>query len=165
MFEVNDTVVYGKNGVCKVVDIGVPSIAVGNQKYYTLQPVYKKDTVIYAPLDNQKVVMREVMTKKEAKEFVAEIPSLDSVDAESERTRELFYKEMLKSCDCKKLVAMIKTLRERSLEREQKGKKATAIDERYHKMAEDQLFGELGYALEIEPEDVRQYIKEVTQKA
>lgn len=40
------------------------------------------------------------------------------------------------------------------------GKKATTVDEKYFRMAEEKLYGELAFVLNIEKEDVQSYISE-----
>lgn len=43
MFQINDLVVYGKNGVCSVKGIGTLSLINNDRIYYTLVPVYNKE--------------------------------------------------------------------------------------------------------------------------
>ena len=40
------------------------------------------------------------------------------------------------------------------------GKKVTSTDERYFKLAEDSLYSELGFAMDMDKEDVSDFIKE-----
>ena len=54
---------------------------------------------------------------------------------------------------------LILTIRSRMQERIESGKKATALDERYLKLAEDYLYTELAVALDSEVEDVPERIK------
>ncbi|MBQ0042748.1 MAG: CarD family transcriptional regulator [Lachnospiraceae bacterium] len=156
MFAVGDVVIYGKNGVCKVTDIGTIdlSMATKGKQYYTMHPVFKKDAILYAPVENGKTVMRSVMTQEEAEELINEIPSLDNVWIVSEKDRELQYKSALSTCDCRELVKIIKTLYFRRESRIQDGKKVTVVDERYCKLAEDQLYEELSYALKKSREEL-----------
>lgn len=81
MFAVDDYIIYGNHGVCKVENIGPVSLAMvdKNKVYYTLRPVYKTEAVVYAPVENPKSVIRHVMTKAEAEQLIEEIPELDTV--------------------------------------------------------------------------------------
>ena len=57
MFQKNDYVIYGSNGVCKIQDIGpldMPGIP-KERIYYTLVPYYTKDSQIFTPVDSNKV--------------------------------------------------------------------------------------------------------------
>ncbi|MFR7993718.1 MAG: CarD family transcriptional regulator [Clostridium sp.] len=71
MFSKNEYVVYGSTGVCKIIDIVTKKI--GNTKerlYYLLKPEYETNSIIYAPIDNNSVVMRKIITKDEIYELI-----------------------------------------------------------------------------------------------
>ena len=58
MYKVDDLIMYGGTGVCKVEAITRPDFEEPdeNRLYYVLQPLYQSGT-IYAPIDNDKVFM------------------------------------------------------------------------------------------------------------
>ena len=62
------------------------------------------------------------------------------------------------SGNCRELVKIIKTLYNRKAARAQRGKRGTAVDERYFRMAEEQLYGELAYVLGMEKSAMPEYI-------
>lgn len=167
MYQVNDGVMYGTHGVCEVVAVGrlAMSVADRKKKYYTLRPVYQKDAQIYVPVDHVKLPMRYVLTKEEAEALVEEIPSLETIWIPNERDREACYKEAVQSGDCRELVRIIKTIYLRKKARLEDGKKVAAVDERYFKQAEDLLYGELAYVLEMEIADVGEYIQKKIHSA
>lgn len=160
MFQVNDLIVYGNHGVCKITDIGTISMSMvdKNKQYYTLRPVYQHETVVYAPVDNGKTIMRLIISKEEAERLIDDIPRIESVWIGNEKEREVQYRASLRTCDCKELIKIIKTLYKRKQSRIENGKKVTAVDERYFRIAEEQLYGELAIALEMEKEKVGPYI-------
>lgn len=156
MFEVNDHIVYGNHGVCKVVKIGPLSLPMvkSNKKYYTLKPVRKQETAVYAPVENPKNVIRPVITKEQARELLDEIPNIEAAWIGNEKERETQYRAALHSCDCKKLIRMIITLYQRKQDRIKDGKKVTVIDERYLKQAEEQFFDEISFVLEMDRDEL-----------
>lgn len=160
MYQVNDSVVYGTHGVCEVTAVGRLSMSVADRKkkYYTLRPVYQKDSLVYVPVDHIKLPMRLVLGKEEAEKLVEEIPSLETIWIVNEKERESQYKEAVRSGDCRELVRIIKTIYLPEKERMDKGKKVAAVDERYFHQAEELLYGELAYALGMEISRVRDYI-------
>lgn len=166
MFEVDDFIIYGNHGVCKVENIGTVSLPMvdKNKVYYTLRPIYKNEAVVYAPVENPKAVMRPVLSKKEANDLIQEIPQLDSVWIQNEKEREVQYKAALKSCDCRELIRIIKTLYDRKMDRIRDGKKVTVVDERYFRQAEDQLYGELAFAMKMERGQMGDYLVERISK-
>ncbi len=161
LFKVGDYIVHGRNGVCKVVDIthldmsGVDK----DQLYYALVPMKSEDSKIFYPVDSDKVVMRSVVTKDQAKDLVSEIKDIEPMRIENDRQREAKYKEALVSCDCKQLICIIKTMYARNKERIGKGKRITYVDDRYLKEAKQNLNDEFSIALGIEPREVEKYIK------
>lgn len=166
MYEVNDRIVYGTHGVCEVTDVGRLSMSVADRKkkYYTLRPIYQKDSLIYVPVDNQKIPMRPVMTREEAEQLLEEIPALETIWIGNEREREAQYKEAVLSGDCRELIRIIKTLYMRKKSRVEDGKKVAAVDERYFRQAEDLLYGELADVLGMDREEVGPYITDRIQK-
>ena len=112
MFQVNDLIVYGNHGVCKVENVGTLSISMADKQkqYYTLRPVYQHESVIYAPVDNNKTIMRFVLSKEEVEDLIQDIPNIESAWIGNEREREVQYRAALQTCDCRELVKIIKTL-------------------------------------------------------
>ena len=68
MFCVGDIVVYGAQGLCKVDGIGpLPmKFADKSKRYYTLHTCKQPSMTIYAPVDNQTVVMRQPLNRAQA---------------------------------------------------------------------------------------------------
>ena len=160
MYEVGDLIVYGRTGICEVTEIttlkmdGVPK----DKLYYILRPVREKHGKVFTPVDNEKIVMRKVISKEEAEELIREIPQIEGLWIGSEKQREEKYKECMKSCKCAEWVRIIKTLYLRKMSRLKQGKKITATDERYLRMAEGNLYSELSIALGIPESGMEAYI-------
>ncbi len=162
MFEVKDYIIYGNHGVCKVEAVGKLDSA-GTAKdrlYYTLEPVYQNGSKIFTPVDNEKVMIRAVLSKEEAIELIDDIKNIDSLWITDEKRRESDYKEAFKKNDCRELVKIIKTIYSRKQTRIAEGKKVTASDERYFRMAEETLCGELAIPLKMEKEEVKQFVSD-----
>ncbi len=160
MFEVGDYIVYGSNGVCEVKSVGPIDCpgASTDKLYYTLRPLYIRDSSVFTPVDNDKVIMRGVMTKAEAEAFVDGISDIDALTIQDERKRELEYKKTVNTCDPVELIRMIKTISDRMSQRQSEGKKMTAADMKYIHIAEESLCGELAISLNMDKDEVRSYI-------
>lgn len=161
MFKIGDYVVHGRNGVCKIKDITHVDItgADKSQLYYILVPIHSENSKIFYPVGSNKVIMRIVISKKEAQQLISEIKNIEPVEIDNERQRENMYKETIGSCDCHRLIGMIKMLNERNRERVEQGKRATFLDDRYLKEAKKTLLDEFSIALSIDVEDVEEYIQ------
>ncbi|MBO5458949.1 MAG: CarD family transcriptional regulator [Lachnospira sp.] len=163
MFQIGEYVVHGSNGICRVNDITQLDIPGSdkNRKYYILIPVGEKGSKIYSPVESSsKIQTRKVITKKEAIQLIQEIPEIEAAWIENDKIREMVYKEALKSCDLRELVKIIKNMYLRREERFSKGKKTTILDDRYFKLAEDKLYGELSFVMGEEREQIEEKIQE-----
>lgn len=166
MFEIGQFVVHGNNGVCKVEDIGtldVPGLP-ADRVYYTLTPHNTRGGKIFTPVDNQKVIMRPVINREEALKLIDDINNIDSLWVLDEKKREFAYKEAFQKCDCREMVKIIKTIYSHTEERLAEGKKVSNCDERYFKMAEDRFYGELAIPLQMEIDEVREYVIQRVEK-
>ncbi len=162
MFDVGDYIVYGQNGICQVVDITHPDISGADAKrlYYVLIPERTRDSKLFCPADNDKIVIRKVVSEEEARAIISESKSLEPLTISNDRMRDDSYKSVIKKCDLRQSVQIIKALLIRKKEREENGKKITATDERYLKQAEECLYSELALATGMDREQVREIILE-----
>ncbi len=161
MFNVDDLVIYGTNGVCRVT--GITSFDIndngGSQSYYVLKPLYQ-ECVISTPVNNTRVFMRPIISKEYAEKVINMIPTMHVEIYHSHILRELIdhYEVAVRSNDCKKLIEITMSIYAKRQAAIQQGRKLGAIDEKFMKRAEDLLFGELGAALGIHKDDVPAYI-------
>ena len=158
MFKSGDYVVNSNNGICKIDDTVTMNTPNGNKEYYLLIPLNEPSAKIYIPLDSASRRIRYAMNREAAMQLINCIKNINEAYIENEKEREKVYKAAISSCDPQKLVGIIKTLYLRRLEREKSGKRNTVVDERYFKLAENQLHSELSFALQIEKEQVVQMI-------
>ena len=162
MFQAGDVIVCGTHGVCRVEKVGPLSSAVADRDrlYYTLKPLYERGSVVFTPVDNEKMVIRPVISREEALRLIDGIRDAEALGIEDERKREENYKTALKSCRAEELVKMIKTINARKRSRAARGKKAPDADSRYVKLAEDYLYGELAISLDLERDQVKAFVRE-----
>lgn len=167
MFEVGEYIVYGVKGVCRIEDITHIDISGADKErlYYVLSPVGGGNGKIYAPTDNKKVTMRKVITREEADRLIEELPQIELLWVPDDKQREAKYKEALSTCDYRAWVSIVKTLYLRKQERVAAGKKITALDERYMRTAENELYSELSLTLGIPKTEMESYIKERLEAA
>lgn len=162
MFEIGEYIIYGNHGVCRIEDIGSLDIAGFDKSIecYTLQPIFSKASTLYTPVDNDKVLMRRVITNEEALELINQIPNTPLLWIENDKQREETYKKALRNHDCADWIKIIKTLYVRKQERISQGKKLTFTDEKYLTLAQDCLYGELSIVMDKEREEIEKLITE-----
>ncbi len=162
MFSVGEFVVFGTDGVCMIEKIGALEMegVAKDKQYYTLAPVGKKgNNRIFAPVDGKRVVMRRVLSKDEAKSFVNTLDDIGRLEIPDERKREDTYKAVLQSCDHVRITELIKEISARRKARAAAGKKLPSVDERYFVAAENSLYSELGLSLDMEMDEIRNFIE------
>lgn len=161
MFEVGEYVVYGSKGVCQITDITHIDISGADKErlYYVLAPLGDTNAKIYAPTDHQKITMRKLITKEEADKLIHDLSEIEMLWIPNDKQREATYKEAMRTCDYRAWVSIVKTLYVRREERISQGRKITALDERYMKVAENELYSELSLSLGVPKEDMERYIK------
>lgn len=160
MYQINDYVVAGSMGICKINEICIPDFAKDEQLCYVLQPVGNQVDVIYVSVNNNKLQMRKIISKAEAKGYIVNFPNIEPICYENDKVREAAYKNTLRSGDCMQRIQMTKGLYLKKQERIEKGKKLSQTDEKNFRQAEQLLMEELALALEIPLERVMTYIEE-----
>lgn len=161
MFQAGDLVVYGTTGVCRVESIDQPNMtgADRHKKYYRLKPFYQ-DGVIYTPVDNTKVSIRPVISRKDAENLIALIPGIraEAYRAPTLQALAQHYQTAFQSHSCQDLVELIMSIYTKQQETTSQNRRLGMVDERFLKQAERLLYGELAVALEIPFDEVQPYI-------
>lgn len=160
MFEVGEYVVCGSKGVCVVENITTLNISGVDRerKYYILKPLYMTGSTIYVPVDGSGESMRRVLGRDEAQKLIREIPNVPLLVITNDKLIEQMYKECIKTNRCEELIKIIKTIYLRKQKRIQDGRKVTAVDAKYFRLAEENLYGELAVSLDLPRNEVESYI-------
>lgn len=159
MYQSGDMIVYGSTGVCEVLELTTPDFEKDKSKlYYALKPRYQ-DGVIFTPVDT-KVFMRPIITRTEVDALIDRIPTMEAEAYHNKALRELeeHYNIYLKSHDCADLIELVMSIYTKKKDLVSQHRKFGAVDERFMKRAEDLLYGEFAVALEIEKNEVGDYI-------
>lgn len=160
MFEPGDMIIYGSMGVCRVETVEQRSLPKGGtQEFYVLKPIYQTCSVS-TPVDNEKVLMRPVISREEAERLIDAIPGIHAEAYNNKVLRQLseHYENIIKRYDCAELIELTMSIYAKKRLCEEQKRKFGALDERYMKRAEDMLYGEMAVALGIERQDVQAYI-------
>ncbi len=160
MYNKGQHVVYGNKGVCTVEDITTLNIpGVDREKlYYILKPLYISSSTVYVPVESGESSLRSVLSRQEAEDFICSIPRISLIQIVNEKLVEQEYRSCMRSNDCRELVRVIKTIYGRKTKRLKAGRKETAVDSKYFKLAEDNLYGELAVSLDMPRAEVGGYI-------
>ena len=134
--------------------------------YFILNPVYRKNSKIFVPSDNEKLMekMHSVIEKDEIDELIRNAAEDTSEWIENDAERKDFFKSALASGDRGKIINVIKTIRLHKAEREESGKRLHQSDEAFLKEAEALIYEEFAVVLGIEPVKVLDYIMDEISK-
>ncbi len=160
MYEVNDLIMYGNTGVCKVSGITNQVFDNEDKLYYVLEPLYQSG-VIYAPIDNDKVFMRPVISEEEAKDLIDNIPEIHTEIYRNSSMQQLtkYYQSVIDTHRCLDLLKLTKSIHLKKMDAMAQNRHLGQIDKKFMKRAEELLFGEFAAALQISKEDVQEYIR------
>ncbi len=160
MFNVNDKVVYGHNGVCTIVDIKplqFDSHSDQSSKYFYLHPIGSKDDhVIYVPVEKvmgSTCVMRNLLCGKELESVVDNIPNIPPLCLKNEKNRREEYKTALLTLEPQKCIALIKSVKNRRRSCTTQRKNISETDLEYEKLATKFICLELSEVLSITYEE------------
>ena len=128
------------------------------RQYYILKPKYQSGSTVYVPVDSPRDSMRHVLEKEEAQRLIAAIPEIPLLSITNEKLSEQTYRECLRTGSCEEWVRILKTICLRKEKRLKAGRKVTAVDAKYFRMAEDSLYGELAVALDMNRKELEEYI-------
>lgn len=160
MYHIGDFVVKANEGICKIEDINyldIPNVP-KDKMYMLLVPVENPSVKVYLPVDGAGEKLRDVITEEEAGKLIKRIPDIKAAEITDEKQREKMYKDAVLSSNPEQLVAVIKTIYDRKIKRENQGKKTGSVDERFFKVAEEKLYAELAFAMKKHKDEMKQFI-------
>ena len=160
MFQVNDVVVYGAQGVCQIVGIDRQKLNGAYKQYFILKPADDRGSTFYVPTWNEAALakMRKVITKNDIDTLIDSMPGRNPTWIENENERKEAYKQILAGGDQAAMVSMIQALYLHKKEREAEGKRPHLSDEHFMKDAEQLLYNEWQYVLHVDKAGLMNYI-------
>lgn len=161
-YKIDDIVLYGTDGVCRISDVTERKIGGDTLKYLILMPVYNSSSTIFVPLANEKLLgkMRMIPSEKDLVETIERASNADVDWIENDLRRKEEFHQILDNGDTYSLVCLLKSIYKHQSERMSEGKKLHVVDERIMKEAEKVLCDEASYSLGINRSCVGSYIRE-----
>ena len=160
MFKINDMVVYGTQGVCKIIDIEEKDLTGTKKKYLVLKPLNNENSTYFAPMDNEKILarIRKLLSKKEINELIDSMPNEDANWISNENERKEKYRSIISEGKHTELIKVIKAIYFEKKQREANKKRLTASDDCFLRDAEKFLHGEFRYVLNLNENELIDYI-------
>lgn len=144
-------IVYERN-VCEIICIKKNYMR--GFDYYFLRPLSDSSLKICVPVNSK--YLRDVISYDDALKLIDNMKSINVI--ENEKIMENEYKRLLDTGDLYDLVKIIKTTFLRNKDRIDNKKRISEKDDLYFNKAEFLLYSELGIALNMSYDEVKEYI-------
>lgn len=161
-FQLEDIVLYGADGVCKVSEITERVIDKAVEKYYILRPLYDKKSTIFVPQSNEKLIgrMREPASKEEIDAALKAAVKAECIWIDSDADRKVGFRRIIEGGDVTQILVLFKSLYFHRDKQAENGKKLHVADERLLKNADKVLCDVFSYVLGMQRDTVTGVIEE-----
>ena len=160
MLNINDHIIYGSNGVCKVVDIKTMKLGkLDENTYFIIKQIHDAASTFYLPVDYDPATinLRPVHTKSEIISLIDAMPDCGIVWIDNERERGKTFLARIESNDCFEMIKIIKSI---YIEKtKEKHKRVNQYDYKIMNLGEKKLYDEMAFVLEIDCAEVVKFIK------
>ena len=166
MFEREEYVFHESGGVCKIADIqmapleGMPR----DREYYILQPLSDPNSMIYVPVDSDKIFLRRLLSRAEAEALLDRIPFVRTIEESNAKLLRAKYIELMKMHDPVEWVRVIKTVYLRMNAQPLKSQRISDTERSFAENAKRHLYTELALARDLPTDRMEDYITEHIQK-
>ncbi len=161
MLKLNEKVMYGTTGVCVVDSVEDRRIGKETKKYYVLKPVSQATSTVYLPIDNNKLLekVRKMLSVEEIKSILNSLNEEPDIWTDNDNERRLKFSEIISSGDRKACLVLLRTLHNHQESLSGTGKRLHIADERALKEAQRLIQDEFSVVLNIQPNEVADFIK------
>ncbi len=158
MFKKGDLVIYSSHGICKIDDICEKKISNVTKNYYSLHPMDDRKLSISIPVDNDKVTIKELLTKEEAENIIDSFKFKGYEWIDIDNARNTKYNEVLKQGNRLEIAKIANTLMKKKIEIEGNNKKFHEKDKKILQYIQNVLFAELTFILDATSEEIEEKI-------
>lgn len=158
MFNIGDIIIYSEHGLSRIDDICEKTFSNVTRTYYVLHPLDQTNLTISTPVDNEKVIMLEIMDRKEAEEIIESFKQPGSMWVEDPRHRHRRFKDIIKNGNRKEIANIANTLMRKNLELSLENKRLYDQDRKILEPIQNILFKELATSLDTSYEDIYEQV-------
>ena len=153
---------YGNSGVYAVTEYCKSPVDKNDTRtFYLLTPLYESaSNIIMTPVENNRVIMRNLISQDEAYYIIDRIPYICELTVEYEKNRRDKYKEALSSGNLEAYVQIIKSVHTRRENVKKTKKRLSETDTEYEKRAKYCLYSEFASVFDIPFSSVEEFINQ-----
>ena len=162
-YKIDDIILYGTDGVCRITDVTERKIGNDTFKYLMLVPIYNEGSTILVPLANESLLnkMHILPSKIEFMDMIENVKNSEPQWIENDTKRKEEFRQILDKGDSYSLICFLKAIYKHQCERIALGKKLHVVDERIMKDAEKVICDEASYSLGISRDGALSYIHDI----
>ena len=164
MFNIGDVIIYSSHGLCQIDDICEKTYGDSTGTYYVLHPLDNARLIINIPIDSEKIVMQNVLTKEEAEEILHSFqqPGIEWIENARERTKK--YKSLVNTGNRTVIAQVAVTLMEKKREADEDEKKLDGDDRILLANIENMMYKELAVSLDTSYEEISKKVKQLVSQ-
>ena len=161
MYQVNDLVLYGVHGVCKILEIQVQTVNRKKTEYFVLEPISQQGSRFFVPTQSQVAVskLRCLISKDEILALLSAPESHREIWLDDENQRKQQYKDVLATGDRATLLCLLRLLERHREMQADSGKKFHISDANFMRDAQKMIYSEFSLVLDTTNDTVEQYIR------
>lgn len=161
-FSVNDCVVYGKSGLCKIIEIKKILVAGKRDEYYILNSINENQVTIYVPCNNITLVskMRYPMTAEQINNILLEAKGQHLPWIENRIERANYFNSITESENYRDWLLLVGCINLKKQEKRKNVKPLSSNDEKTLNLLEKLIEDEFCYSLNIEHSKIGEYIRQ-----
>ena len=162
MYQSGTYVIYGIQGVCRVVGTEVQRVNRKRTEFLVLEPLAKTESRFYLPLQNAAAMekLKPVMSRDELVNLLVSPDIRQGNWISEENRRKQYYRELVTGYDRMALLQMLSSLYRYKDEQLAFGRKFHQCDDNFMRDAERILSVAVALTMELTVEEARHYLKE-----
>lgn len=160
MFAVGDLVVYGVHGVCRITELEKRTVDRKQLEYLVLEPTDGSGSRFLVPTHNEIALnkLQPVLSRQVLEEILHSSLVRENVWIEDENQRKQRYRELITGSDRIALLQMVHCLHIQKERIAAARRKFHLCDENFLRDAQRLLSSEFALVLDMEPQQVAEYV-------
>lgn len=154
MYNVGDVIIYSIHGLSQIDKICEKTFSDVTRTYYVLHPVGQSNLTISIPVDSDKVVMLQLLSREEAEEILQSfrLPGTSWIEDLKQRNKK--NRILVKTGDRKEIALLINSLMRKKIELSMQNMKLYDQDLMLLNTIQNLLFKEIAASLECSVEEI-----------
>lgn len=161
MYESGTHIVYGVQGVCKVIGKEKQLINRKRTEFLVLEPLVNSESRFFVPTQNPAAMSKilSILSREELESLMTSPQLREECWISHENIRKQHYRELLSSGDRVQILRMVYALYRYKEEQLAAGRKFHQIDDNFLRDAEKLICSEISLVMELTMEESREYLR------